>query len=446
MKDRPEVRWIRIAVSAVLAAIALFLPLGMDAQAHVLLVITAFTAVMWFSEALPLHVTAFLSTILLILAGASTPVSAFSNYFSPTVVLFFGGFVIARAMEKHGLDRQIAIFLSSRAGTNPSLFLLGLMAVTAFISLWISNTATALMMMPIALFALTKTGLKKRASSYAKSAVLGVAFASSIGGIGTLVGTPPNGITVANLAKEGITVTFLDWLWYGMPYVIILVPLAWLILGAVFPPEVKVLEIRRGKSRWTGAQKRVLAVLAVTILCWVTSIVHGIHDSVVAMGAVVALYALGLLESNDVSKIGWPVLLLFGGGLALGAAIDSSGLGGYLGGLLGSLVAGQSVFVLYLAVIAFAVLMTLTASNTATAALLIPIVMPLASSLGTGVKQLTVLAGIGTSLDFIIPVGTPPSAIAYSSGYISMGDIVKAGVVLTVVAALLLTFLAWLYW
>jgi len=439
-----EARWAHIAFSAILAAVSWFLPLELALQAHALFTITIFTGAMWFSEALPLHVTALLSTILLVLFASVSPTAAFSHYFSPTVVLFFGGFMIARAMQRHGLDRQIALGVGSKFGSGPRLFLLGLMAITTFLSLWISNTAATAIMLPIALVTIGR--LKKLESPYAKAMVLGIAFAATIGGIGTLVGTPPNGIVVANLAEKGIHISFLDWLGYGLPFAILFLPVCWFILVSVFPPEIKKIEFTQKAGKWGAEHKLVLAVLVLTILTWVTSFAHHVADAVVAIGAVVLLYALGLLRTDDLSKIEWSALILFGGGLALGAAIDSSGLGADIGGFLGGLLHGQGIFVVFLAVIAFAVIMTLTASNTATAAIIIPIMIPLAAMVGVGVRQLAILAGIGTSLDFIVPVGTPPSTIAYSTGYVRMGDMVKVGIPVTIAGALLLAFLAWLYW
>ncbi len=444
MNERPESRPAAMAFSAALAVACWLLAPGLAPQARTLLAITVFTGAMWFSEALPLHVTALLSTLLLVVFASVPAASAFSPYFSPTVVLFFGGFMIARAMQKHGLDRHIAFGMSSRFGQTPQAFLFGLMAVTALLSLWISNTAATAIMLPIALVAVA--GLKKGRSSYAKAVVLSIAFASTIGGIGTLVGTPPNGITVADLAEKGIEVSFLDWLGYGMPFVLLFLPVCWLMLVVMFPPEISRVAFPEKASAWTREHSLVLGVLGLAVLAWVTSSFHHVADAVVSVAAVVLLYCLGLLRTDDLSRIEWSALLLFGGGLALGASIDASGLGSVAAGLLAALLQGQAMLVVFMALLVFVVLMTLTASNTATAALIIPVAMSLAPQLGLGVKQLSVLAGMGTSLDFIVPIGTPPSAIAYSTGYIRMGDMVKAGIPITIAGVLLLSLLAWIFW
>jgi sodium-dependent dicarboxylate transporter 2/3/5 len=434
-----------LALSALLALIAFFAPLPLAAKAQAVLAISVFTGAMWFTEAIPLHATALLSTALLIFSG-TTPKDAFSPYFAPTIVLFFGGFVIARALEKHGLDQQIARRFMSRFGEDPRLFLLGLMCVTAFLSLWMANTAATAIMLPITLYVIKKGKLEKLKSNYAKALVLAISFASTIGGIGMIVGTPPNGITVADLAQEGVHVSFLEWSRLAFPFVVIFLPITWAILLFVFPPEVKKVVLDEGSEPYSREQKLVLAVSLLTIAAWVSISVHNVADATVAVCAVVALYALGLLETSDMSKIDWASLLMFGGGLSLGAAIDLSGLGAYLGGLLVGFVTGQATLLLYISVLAFTVILTLSASNTATAALIVPIAIPMARALGAGVKQLGVLAGIGTSLDFILPVGTPPSAISYSTGYITVWDMVKSGLIVTIAGIILLALMAWLYW
>jgi sodium-dependent dicarboxylate transporter 2/3/5 len=446
MHAKEKVRPIRILLAILFALVFYFIEFPISEQAHLVMVITAFTGFLWFTEAMPLHITALFSTVLLIVVGGFSAKSAFSPYFAPTIVLFFGGFMIARAMQKHKLDQRVAHKFTSRFGTNPSYFILGLMLITAFLSFWISNTASTAIMLPIALIVVAHTKVKPLKSNFAKAAVLGIAFAATIGGIGTIVGSPPNAITVADLAHEGIEVTFVEWMYYGIPFVIVFLPIAWLILTTIYKPEIKKIKIEADHDKYTKKQLMIIGVTALTIVTWVSSFIHGISDSVVSVGAVILLYALSLLKTEDIAKIQWPALLLFGGGLSLGVAIDSSGLGTYLGAIFATLITGQSLFLLFLSVIVFAVILTLSASNTATAALLIPIIIPLAKTIGVGVKPLAMIAGMGTSLDFLVPVGTPPSAIAYSSGCITVWDMIRAGAFITVAGIVLLAFMAWLYW
>lgn len=443
MKEKTSVKPRYILLAAILALLSFLLPLQMGGDARIVMAITIFIGAMWLTEALPLHVTALMVPILLVVAGIAPAKDALSPFFSPTIVLFFGGFMIARAMQKHGLDRYIAAEFSGKFGTEPSRFLLGVMLVTAFLSFWISNTASTAIMLPIVIFALTKSKAK---GETAKAFVLGVAFAATIGGIGTIVGTPPNGIAVANLAEHGIGVSFLEWMYYAMPFTILFLPVAWFILISIHKPGRGKIRLEGKKVKLTGKHKSVLVVGALTILLWITSFAHGVSDSVVALFAVVLLYALGLLETDDASKISWAALLLFGGGLSLGAAIDGSGLSLYLSDVFASLIGGQGYIIVLISLIVFAVLMTLTASNTATAALMVPVMIPLAGILGVGVTDMVLAAAIGTSLDFIVPIGTPPSTIAYSTGYISVKDMAKAGIPITIAGILFLALMAWVYW
>lgn len=445
-KQSDSVKPIRIAAALAIAAASFFLGVPLGQQAQLVLAITLFTGALWFLEAIPLYLAGVLSTLLLIIFASVSPSSAFQQYSSPTIVLFFGGFVLARAMQRHGLDRQMAVSILSRFGREPKNFLLGLMLITAFLSMWISNTAATAIMLPIALFVLERSGLKPLQSPYGRATVLGIAYAATIGGIGTIVGTPPNGIAVANLAEHGITITFLEWMWYAVPLAALALPVSWLVLITVFRPEVKTLMLDHRNSQWTGEQKNVLAVGALTVALWVTSFLHGIPDSAVALLPLVLLSLAGLFGRDDLSKIDWSVLLLFGAGLTLGAAIDSSGLSAYLGSQFSGLVAGQTVMMVYLAVIGLVVLLTMVGSNTATAAIAVPVMMGLSGTAGAGLKQLGLVAGMGTSLDFIMPLGTPPSAIAYSSGYVRMGDMIRAGLLITILCAVLLAALAVLFW
>ncbi len=441
-KEDVKIHYILLAIA--IAVLSFFWEVPISADAHLVMSITVFIGIMWLTEALPLHVTALMVPVLLIVSGVTGTKEAFSPFFAPTIALFFGGFMLARAMQKHGLDQQIAAQFVGKFGRDPPKFLLGIMVITAFLSFWISNTASTAIMLPIVIFAITKSKLGK--GNTTKALVLGVAFAATIGGIGTIVGTPPNGIAVANLAEHGIEIPFLEWMYYAMPFTILFLPVAWFLLISVYKPEKKDIQLPKIKEKVTNEQKWVLIVGILTMALWVTSFMHGMPDAVVALLAVFLLYLLRLLDTGDVSKIAWAALLLFGGGLCLGVAIDDSGLSLYLSDIFAGIVGGQGYLVVLISVIVFAVLMTLTASNTATAALLVPIMIPLAGILGVGVKELVVVAAIGTSIDFLVPIGTPPSTIAYSSGYISVKDMVKAGIPITIAGTLLLAIMAWIYW
>ena len=435
-----------VAASLFIALAILLIPLPLEENAHRMLSIALFMAAMWVSEAMPLHVTALLGSVLMIIFVPLEAKTVFAPYFSPAVVLLLGGFFYARAMQKHGLDRHLATWLISHFGTDPKWFLLGMMSATAFLSFWVSNTATAAIMMPIAIFAIGSSGVGKRISSFAKATVMGVAFAATIGGMATIVGTPPNAIAVENLAEHGIRISFFDWVYHALPYVCLLVPLTWLILVAIYRPEIKRVTLPQKTEAWTKEQQKTVALGLAIVLLWMTSFYHKVPDSAISVLAVVALYAADILDKEDMGRIDWAILLLVGGGLSLGTSIEASGLASSIGMALTTLVSGQSEFVLFLSVIAFAVIVTAFMSNTSTAALIVPIITALAISIGPMVRELTILAGLASSLNFLTPFGTPPSAMAYSSGHISVLDMLKAGIPITIAAMLLLAALAWLYW
>lgn len=441
MEKKP--RPLQIAASVLAAAAIFLLPLGLAPPAHSALAITVLMALLWVGEAMPLHVTALLGTVLFVFSGVS-PEKAFAPYFSPVIVVFFGGFMLARAMHRHGLDRRLVSALLSWFGHGARPFLFGLMLATAFLSFWVSNTATAAIMMPLAV--VTFRGIRPN-SQYAKAAVLGVAFAASIGGIGTIVGTPPNAIAVAGLAELGIAVTFFDWAFRTLPLIALLLPSCWLILVALYPPEIRRVALPAPVSpAWTAGQKTVLAIGLLAVALWMTSSWHHVPDASVAVIAVVLLYAFGMVDTSDARKIDWPVLLLLGGSMCMGAAIESTGLASQAGGALGGLLAGRAPFPLFAVVSVFACILTSFMSNTSTAALLVPIMTSLPAFAGVSVRQLGMVAGVSASFNFLTPAGTPPNAMAYSSGQISVWDMVKAGAPLTIIAILLISLMAWIYW
>ena len=433
-----------IALSLLMGLAALLFPL--PPQQKAVLFIMLFTGALWFTEALPLHVTALLVPLLLYMLAGTSPADAFNPFFDPVVVLLLGGFVLAVGMQKHGLDGKIAYFFINRFGHTPGRFLLGIMAVTAFLSLWMTNTASAALMIPIVLVVLKSNGLEPLKSKYGKAVVLGVAYAATVGGMGTLIGSTPNAIAMKFLADEGIKLTFLGWMEYGLPLVLILLPIAWALLMLAYPPSKRRLKIRKQKARLTQHQKEVFAIFLATVLLWLTTGIHHITASMVSVVPIILLYIFGLLDTKDFTKAHWPTLILFGGGLSLGSAIMAVGLDRTLASALVSLISGQPLLIILLTVAAFSILMTIFASNTAAAAVVVPVIIPMAAELGISVKLLTIVAALGVSLDFVVPVGTPPSAIAYSTGYIHVRDMVKAGMILAVVSTLALALLARYFW
>lgn len=432
---------------AIIAFLAtLLVDIGISAQEQIVLAVLFLTMILWFSEVLPLHVTALISTFLLIVVGGFAPKEMINSYFDPVIMLLLGGFVLALGMQKHKLDEYLTNSISARLGHDPKKFLFGVMCLTAFMSFWMSNTASTAVILPIALLILAKNGLKPLKSNFGKSLILGVAFAATIGGIGTLVGSTPNPIAVKFLADQGIAVSFLDWMFYGMPIVVIMLPVAWFVLTRMFKPEIGALKTDIKQMSLTKKQKMVLGVFAVTVMLWLTSNIHGVSASVVSMVPIILLYLFGLLETEDISKISWASLLLFGGGLALGTAIGLSGLDMRMAEMLTQGVIGQPLFLVFLTIVIFGIALTVVASNTAAAAISVPIILPVAAILGIDLRVLAILIAIAVSLDFIVPVGTPPSTIAYSSGYISIKDMAKSGVIIAAIGSIVLSVVALFFW
>lgn len=444
--DSKQKKALFLLLGAIIAVAVFFLPLPLDERAKIVLGITALAMVYWFTEAIPLHATALLVSFLLIVAAGFSPQASFAPYFDPVIVLLLGGFVLAVALQKHSLDEMIAIGLVNRIGSNPKIVLLGIMAVTAFLSFWMSNTAATSIMLPIGLIILTQNNLLPLKSKYGRAMVLGIAYAATIGGIGTLVGSTPNPMAAKFLRDAGVSFGFNEWLLYGIPFVLIFLPIAWFVLAHLFKPEKEKIFVEKHEIKFDKKKIAVLAIFGLTVALWLSSFWHGIADATIALVPVLLLYLFSLVDTQDFLKVNWPVLILIGGGLGLGSAMIETGIGNYFAGLLFGIVQGQPFFLIALVVAGFAIILTLFTSNTAAAALMLPLMIPLAPMIGMPVHVLVVLAAIGVSLDFIIPVGTPPSAIAYSSGYIRTKDMVFAGTILAVLGVIVLAALSSLYW
>jgi len=432
-----------VSIAALLAIFLMDLPIPM--QAKIVLAITMFTGVMWITEALPLHITGLLTAFLLVAFASFTAEQVFHPFFDPIIVLLLGGFVLAVAMQKHGLDEFIALRFLNNLGNNPKFVLLGVMSITAFMSFWITNTASTLIMLPIVISILKKNGLKALKSNYGKAMILGVAFAATIGGVGTIIGSTPNAIAVKFLADQSITITFLDWMMFGLPLVIILIPIAWFTLIHVFKPEIKHLHVKKFTKSITKNQKIVLGVFATTVVLWLTTAVHGVTASVISVVPIILLYLFGMLRGNDFSKIRWSALILFGSGLSLGVAIHNSGLDVIIASNMTKLVYGQPLIIVLFAVALIGIILTMIASNTAAAALFVPIIMPFAMAFGIPLLPLTIFAAMIVSFDFIVPIGTPPNIIAYSSGFVKMRDMIKSGTILSIIACVVLVGLFFLW-
>ena len=439
-------RWPAFALSAAGFAIAWFAwPLPDARQATVAATLVA-VVVLWVSEAIPLYVSALIGSFLLLSVGGFPASEVFTPYFDPVIVLFLGGFVLARGMQKYAIDHRIAHEILARVGDRPSTFLLGIMLVTAFLSMWMSNTASAAIMIPIAIIVLRENGLFRRESGFARGAVLSVAYAATIGGIGSLVGSPPNAIAARYLGERGVELDFLGWMLTTMPFVLLALLFTWAMLHLFNRPEIEHISFSYEARPLGREQKIVLLVFALTVAGWLTTGQTGLSSSTVALIPVIALFASGLLDDSDLASISWPTLLLFGGGLSLGSAVGSVGIDAWLASLVQNAIAGIPLFLALSGLVFLGILVTMVASNTASAAILIPLMLPLSDGLGIDTRSIAMLVAIGVSLDFMMPVGTPPSAIAYSTGVVRVADMIRNGFRINIGLGLLLVTLYYFFY
>ncbi len=446
-------------------ALAVFaLPFNISQEAKTVLAITVFIAVLWFTEALFLWVTALLIPALLVLFTPATPIKVFAPFFDPIIALLLGGFILARAIEKHGLALKAACFFTNYFGNKRiNFFLLIFLLMTAFFSFWLPNTATAALMMPIGLAIIAANKLKLD-SNFGKIIALGIAYASNVGGIGTPIGTAPNLIAIRWLADSGIQVNFIDWMLRGAPLALVMTFIVWFVLIKMYKPEIKKLNVvsaqfysdlsaapgaaQAGKQMGSGLNKKqflVSAVFILTVILWLTEPLHKIHNSIVAIFSLILLYGLKLLDQADLDKIGWGVLILVGGGLVLGGAMHQSGLDAIMANNFAELFAGQSNLLLFFGLSVGAIGLTVFVANTAAAAVLIPIMIPMASILNINPIAIALLLGMVVSFDFVVPAGTPPNAIAYGTGCIKIKDMIKAGLLLSILGAAAISLFA-LFW
>ena len=503
MPSDPRVRLLTVAAAvAVTAGVAAapiqgsLTPAGQYAVATM-----AFAAVLWVTGALPLPVTALLVPILLTVLGVYTDFAdAVAGFADPVIFLLLAGFVLAEALQAHGVDRRVALAVLVRFGTSARGLVLGVMVATALLSMVVSNTATVAMMVPVVLGIVESvTDLAEvdagdaRASNLQVAMLLGVAYAASIGGVGTLIGTPPNAIVVGQLGElVGREVTFVQWLAIGLPLVAVTLPVAWVLLTyVVYPPERydvdRARERARSELRSMGTLstrgRRTVAIFAATAALWILGGLEflfadllpsawrvtlfggagasvfgpGGHEGVlfyvlVGLLAVPALVTSGAAAWDDLVDIDWGTLLLLGGGISLANALSDTGATRWLAEVTLGPLEGSSVLLVLLAVIALTVAVGELASNTAMAAIVAPLLVnagpAYAGALGTSAETASVLlavtGAVAASYGFALPVATPPNAIVFGAGYVERDHMLRAGVLLDVVVVLLTTGMAYL--
>jgi solute carrier family 13 (sodium-dependent dicarboxylate transporter), member 2/3/5 len=451
-----------------LALLLLPAPAGMEAEAWRTAAVGVLMAIWWVSEAIPIPATALLPLALFPLLGVAGITDAATPYANPIIFLFLGGFMIAQAMQRWELHRRIALLVILRVGTEPVRLVAGFMIAAAFLSMWVSNTATAVMMLPIGL-SVIHLSLPRRAgepidpgsSNFAVALMLGIAYACSIGGLGTLIGTPPNALLAGFMAESyGIQIGFGQWMLLGVPLVVIGLPATWLILTRVAYPitlpgipggrETISGELRK-MGAWTRGEKRVGMVFLLAAAAWMTrplleGWVPGISDAGIAIGAALILFLLPVdlsrghfaLDWESAKGLPWDVLVLFGGGLSLAGAITRTGLADWIGVELAILAILPTIAIIGGIAVVIIFLTELT-SNTATAAAFLPILASLAVGIGENPLLLAVPAALAASCAFMMPVATPPNAIVYGSSFVTIPQMVRAGLLLNFLFAVLLT-------
>ncbi|WP_370214240.1 SLC13 family permease [Mesoflavibacter profundi] len=443
-----------------------FKPEGLSTEGRAVLAATAWIAIWWITEAIPIAVTALLPIALFPLSGGlnlSDTTSAFGHKF---VFLYLGGFIIAIAIEKWNLHKRIALNIIKIIGFNLKRIILGFMLATAFLSMWISNTATSVMMLPIGVAIILQ--LKDNPNTpedenltFGKALMLAIAYSASIGGIATLIGTPPN-LVLAGVVLDiyNYEITFLQWFMFGFPISIILLFICWKYLTEVaFTFEKR--EFTDGKAevnrqlKALGSisyeEKLVAFIFGLTAFFWITrsflfkNILPALDDTIIAISFAIVLFLLPskkqgtkLMNWDDAVKIPWGIILLFGGGMALAKGFETTGLAKWIGEQMTTF-AGVTTIILLLLLIAAVNFLTEITSNLATTAMLLPVLAPMAISVDIHPFILMVGAAVAASCAFMLPVATPPNAVVFGSGYLRIPDMVKKGFVMNLVSIILLT-------
>ncbi|MFK5222996.1 DASS family sodium-coupled anion symporter [Glaesserella parasuis] len=420
------------------------------------LALLVFVAVLWLTEALHVTVTALLVPILAIGLGVVKSKEALSAFADPTIFLFFGGFALATALHIQQLDRLIANKIMAMAKGKLSVAVIYLFSVTAFLSMWMSNTATAAMMLPLAMGILSKLDKETHHNTYV-FVLLGIAYSASIGGMGTLVGSPPNAIVASQL-----NLTFADWLKYGLPIMFILMPLMIATLYVVFKPKFDVtFEHSFEKIELNRERIITLSIFGVIAICWVfgdkiNPLISGLlglqgkigsFDSIVALFAAVLICITRVASWDDIQKnTEWGVLMLFGGGLTLSSVLGQTGASKVMADGIVFLIEGGHFYLIGLLVAAFIIFLTEFTSNTASAALLVPIFISIAQALNMPPVGLALIIGLGASCAFMLPVATPPNAIVFGTGQIKQSEMVKAGFWLNIICIFVIATAGYLFW
>lgn len=403
-------------------------------------------AIWWLTEAIPVYATAMLPIAILPLSGVQSINETTASYAHPMIYLFLGGFMLALALERRHLHRRFAVRVLSLVGTRPAVIIGGFMFVSATLSMWITNTATTMVMLPIALSVIALHPDNADKHNFSLCLLLGIAYASSIGGIGTLVGTVPNMFLASFTDNQlGVQLTFARWMLIGVPVVLVFVPTVWLLLTRfIYPPGVQRLECEQLHGQlapWNTGSRLTLIIFLLTAAAWMSRpllnkipLLENLTDSGIAIIAALLLFIIPadlkkrefLMDWETVERIPWGVLLLLGGGIAMAAAVEKFGVGELLALQLTHFSDTQPLVMTFL-VVALIIFLTEVTSNTATTTSLIPIFSAMAIGLGIDPLSVIIPATIAASCAFMLPVATPPNAIVFGSKLIRIPEMARAG-------------------
>jgi len=433
---------------------------GLSLPGHLAMSIFILAAVFWMFETIPIYSTSilviFLEVILLSAEGftnfsgmAYTPVSYqtfIATLADPIIILFLGGFVLADTAVNYNFDKNMTRILLKPFGQDPKYIILGLMAVTAVLSAFMSNTATTAMMITVIIPILAKTEMTDPARI---SIALSIPFAANIGGVATPIGTPPNAVVIAALNQQGLNIEFGNWMLYAAPLAVVMLIFAWFLLLKLHPPATASIPLDL-KGEWTKSRKAytLYAVFGITVILWITESLHGIRSSIVALLPVAVLTLTNTFEKEDIRKLPWEVLWLIAGGISLGIAMKETGLADWL---VGGISWDQMSYMVLLAVFGIvAIMLSNFLSNTVTASLMIPLGISLATSgvVGgpAGIMIIGLMIALSTSFAMVLPISTPPNAIAVSTGVVKTKDMIVSGSIIGLVAMVIIILMTRFYW
>ena len=443
-------------------------PATMSIEAFHVLAATIWIAIWWVSEAVPIAVTALLPIVLFPLTGAmdlSTTTASFGHRY---IFLYIGGFIIAIAIERWGLHRRIALSIINLVGSRVPRIILGFMLATAFLSMWISNTATTVMMLPIGMAIVTQfqKNTEMGGNTFGKALMLAIAYSASLGGLATLIGTPPN-LVLAGILEElyEVQISFFKWTLIGLPVSIILLSICWVYItryafklkNAEFPgghSEIK--KMYRSLGKISYEEKAVLAVFALTGACWMfrsllEKIIPAIDDTIIAMAAGVTLFVIPSKKENrkiinweEAKQLPWGIIILFGGGMALAKGFTTTGLADWIAEQMTQL-DGLSMLVLILVLVAMVNFLTEVTSNLATTAMLLPVLAPMALSFNLHPYMILVPVTIAASCAFMLPVATPPNAVVFGSGHLRIPDMIRTGIFMNLISIILIALITYTF-